>query len=297
MKEKKNKRNKGSKEPIKISLAKGVLIFEIIVLLVIIIINSIIMIRNNREENKDYSLSEIVDEDLNNLYIRGRSPEADAMLNYTYGSHKYASSLSDGSTTHNGRIYYDKDGNVKLTLDFLDNENQVYVNGEKYIYSDENTTISYKTHELYPDPNNSEAESLVYNIVKLFENDDEYWWNDYDVAYNQEDYPQNFETGLYFYNKGVSMTVLEYNDNSVLDEDYKKEVERIKTWNGATISNEEENVTYLDGENKDFRFIVIKYNNLLISVNEVTNDSGSYTEEYTENINIVENYLKEQNII
>ena len=88
----------------------------------------------------------------------------------------------------------------------------------------EKNIANHRTKELYPDKNKSDCEKLLFNIIKLYDNDDRYMWDYYkEKGY---DYPENYTNGVHFSNEGVNVTILEYDGNTI-ENDYIKECNRI----------------------------------------------------------------------
>ena len=276
-------------------MKKKILIYLMMIIGIMLIIGGIIY--SVKVSNNYYELSKITDINLDNLYIRGRASYYDAALNYLYGDKIKAKRLSNGSTSQEEMIYYDEKGKEKLKITFIGNQNQVKINKTEYLYK-ENNKNKHKTKELYPNKDQSECEKMIYNIIKLYDKDDYYVWDYY--TNNDYEYPDKYTKGVIFRNAGFEITVLEYKDNSI-DEDYEKECERIISSFGASLEStnntETKKINNYIGGNDKFTFTVIKYNKLIITIGYSNDYIYEDPTESKNNIDLLNKYLKEQNII
>lgn len=269
-----------------------------LIIVIIIVLFSIGIIYNKKHnDNRYFDLSHITNENLDSLYIKGRNSDYNKALNYLYGDKSKATKLSDGSTAHEILIFYDENGKEKLKIDFLGNQNQVRIDNIKYLYKEKNIA-NHRTKELYPDKNKSDCEKLLFNIIKLYDNDDRYMWDYYkEKGY---DYPENYTNGVHFSNEGVNVTILEYDGNTI-ENDYIKECNRIESWYGGKLidsfTSEIKKINNYIGANEDFKFTVIKYDKFIISIEYSYDYRYQNSIEVNKNIETINKYLKELNIL
>lgn len=271
--------------------------FIIIVLVIVVGVGYLIFVNGGNYE----SLSKITNVDLNNLYIRGRNNGYNAMLNSLYGNSTKANKLSNGSTAHENYEYYDENGNKKLVITSLGNQYQVIIDKKEYIYKTTNSN-KYEVKELYPDASKSDSEKLLSDIIKLYKDDKEYTW-DYYSSKNHEDYPSNYKNGVKFYNEGITVTILDY-DNNVIDKDLEKETQRLAHWNGAKLINttntSKGEIRFYKESNPIFTDTIIKNNNLLIIINysrDYNHVDAKEKKEMNTNIDTLDKFLKDNNYL
>ncbi len=245
---------------------------------------------------KYQNLSKIVNVDINDLYIKGRRNN-DFILNGLYG--EYGNSNESSGLWPEKYIYYDANGNEKLSIEYQGSI--VKVNDKKYLFErNDNNKYKYTAKEIYPDKNKNDCEKLLYNIIKLYDNDDEYSWNN--LTHNNTDAIKNYKDGVLFSNYGFAIRIYEYeNGNNSIDDDYMNEckyVEKIdykfsnnyKTTNGY-VKEYVHKVIDFD------KYYVIKYNNLLITIIYSSVEDPEEKDNINDNIKILEDYLKKEKII
>ncbi|MBQ3298305.1 MAG: hypothetical protein IJG97_05905 [Bacilli bacterium] len=249
---------------------------------------------NNVVEYQD--LSKLVNVDLNDLYIKGRRND-DFILNGLYG--EYGNSNKSSGLWPEKYIYYDANGNEKLNIEYQGSI--VKVNGKKYLFEkNDNNKYKYTAKEIYPDKNKNDCEKLLYNIIKLYDNDDEYSW--YNLTHNNTDAVKNYKNGVLFSNYGFTIRIYEYeNGNNSIDDDYVSECKYVEEDDYKFLNNYKN----ANGEVSEYvhkvvefnKYYVIKYNNLLITISYISVEDPEEKDNINDNIKILEDYLKKEKII
>ncbi len=261
---------------------------------VFLIICFILIMKTANNVVEYQELSKLVNVDLNDLYIKGRR-DNDFILNGLYG--KYGNSNLSSSLWPYQYIYYDAAGNQKLNIEYKGNI--VKVNGKQYLFKKTDNN-KYKAKEIYPDGNKNYCEKFLYNIIKLYDNDDKYSWNN--LTHSNSGAIKYFKDGVLFNNYGFIIRIYEYEkENNRIDDDYVNECNYVGN-NKYTLSNNYKNS---NGEVKEYvdkviefnKYFVIKYNNLLITIIYSSVEDPEDNDSINENIKILEDYLKKEKIL
>ena len=250
------------------------------------------------------TLYEIANVKEGELYTKGEYA-SDYPLTLVYGDEDKAPQEKFAFRTEKSYYYfYNKRGEEVLKITFADDRKYnhiVDINGTKYLYKKIGSNEVIDLSDNYdkkqtPSRYNSKSEKMMADITStLEENDCFYKWENNVVFYVSES-PSKYSYASTLTTRKIVFKIMEYNTDSI-DEDYNLLCDTIRATKEE--SNEFENSVinkFIDNNTDLINYTIIKNDNIIyyIEYNETALDSYSYG---NEDIEIIERYLKERNIL